>query len=63
MVIRVLLLLLSLIILVNIIILLFSFIFNVNLYQKHGKAILNGFGIFFLIIVITYIVLALIGLV
>lgn len=60
---RVLLLLLSLTILANIIILAVSFIFNVNLYKKHGKAILNGFGLFILLIVITYTVLAVIGLI
>lgn len=60
---RVLLLLLSLTILANIVILAVSFIFNVNLYKKHGKAILNGFGLLTLVIVITYTVLAVIGLV
>lgn len=60
---RILLLLLSLTILANIIILAVSFIFNVNLYKKHGKAILNGFGLFILLIVITYTVLAVIGLI
>ena len=60
---RVLLLLLSLIILANIIILAVSFIFNVNLYKKHGKAILNGFGLLFLVVVLTFTVLAVLGLV
>ena len=60
---RVLLILLSLTILANIVILAVSFIFNVNLYQNHGKAILNGFGILALVIVITYTILAVLGLV
>lgn len=63
MAVRVLLLLLSLTILANIIILAVSVIFNVNLYKKHGKAILNGFGLFVLAIVITYTVLAVLGLI
>lgn len=63
MAIRVLLLLLLITILANIIILAVSFIFNVNLYKKHGKAILNGFGIFILLIVVTYTILAVLGLV
>ena len=60
---RVLLILLSLTILANIVILAVSFIFNVNLYQTHGKAIVNGFGILALVIVITYTILAVLGLV
>ena len=63
MAIRILLLLLSLTVLVNIIILLVSFIFNVNLYKKHGKIILNSFGVFYLLVVITYTILAIIGLI
>lgn len=63
MAVRVLLLLLSLTILANIIILAVSIIFNVNLYKKHGKAILNGFGLFVLLIVVTYAVLAVLGLI
>jgi len=63
MAIRILLLLLSLTILINIIILLVSFLFNFNLYKKHGKIILNIFGVFFLTIVIVYAILAVIGLI
>lgn len=63
MAIRVLFLLLSLVIIANIIIIICSYIFNVNLYQKHGKAILNGFGILAIFIVAVYVVLALLGLV
>ena len=63
MAVRVLMLLLALVISVNIVILLVSFICNVNLYRTHGKAILNGFGIFILLIVAIYITLALLGLI
>lgn len=63
MAIRVLFLLLSLVIVTNIIIIVCSYIFNVNLYQKHGKAILSGFGILAVFIVAVYIVLAVLGLV
>ena len=60
---RVLLLLLSLIILANIVILIVSLICNENLYKKHGKALLNGFGIFVLILVVVYVVFAMMGLI
>lgn len=63
MAIRVLFLLLSLVIITNIVIIVCSYIFNVNLYQKHGKAILGGFGILAIFIVAVYVVLALLGLV
>lgn len=63
MAIRVLFLLLSLVIITNIIIIVCSFIFNVNLYEKHGKAILNGFGILAIFIVAIYVTLAILGLV
>lgn len=63
MAVRILMLLLSLVIASNIIIMLVSFICGVNLYKKHGKAILNGYGIFILLIVIIYIILAILGLV
>lgn len=63
MAVRVLMLLLALVIVANIIIILVSFICNVNLYKTHGKQILNGFGIFILLIVAIYITLAILGLV
>lgn len=63
MAIRVLFLLLSLVIITNIVIIVCSYIFNVNLYEKHGKAILTGFGVVALLIVLTYVVLAVVGLV
>ncbi len=60
---RVLLLLLALVIVTNIIIIICSYLFNVNLYDKHGKAILGGFGILAIFIVAVYVVLAILGLV
>ena len=63
MAIRVLFLLLSLVIIANIVIIVCSYLFNVNLYQKHGKAILGGFGILAIFIVAVYVVLAILGLV
>lgn len=63
MAIRVLFLLLSLVIITNIVIIVCSYVFNVNLYQKHGKAILSGFGILAVLIVVVYVILAILGLV
>ena len=62
MAIRVLLLLLCIIICVNIIITLVSFIFGENLYKKHGKAIMNGFGLLILLVVLGYIIASILGL-
>ncbi|MBQ9246287.1 hypothetical protein IJ182_08480 [bacterium] len=62
MAIRVLLILLALFIMVNFVISLVSLICNVNLYKKYGNRILKGFGVFILLIVITYIVMAILGL-
>ncbi|MBS5803016.1 MAG: hypothetical protein KIC80_08420 [Brachyspira sp.] len=61
MAIRVLFLLLTLVIIANIVIIVCSYLFNVNLYQKHGKAILSGFGILAIFIVAVYVILALLG--
>lgn len=63
MAIRVLLLLLALVIITNIIIIICSYLFNVNLYEKHGKVILGGFGILAIFIVAVYVMLAIMGLV
>ncbi len=63
MAIRVLLLLLSIIISVNLIIIIVSFLFNVNLYKKHGKAIMNGFLFLVLVIVAGYIIASFAGLI
>lgn len=62
MAIRVLLFLFTLFLLSNIIITLVSVICGVNLYKKHGNAILKGYGIFILFIVAVYVVMALLGL-
>ncbi|MEE3348622.1 MAG: hypothetical protein VZR09_01145 [Candidatus Gastranaerophilaceae bacterium] len=62
MAIRVLMLLLSIFICTNIIIILVSFIFGENLYQKHGKAIMNGFGLLILLVVIGYVLASVFGL-
>ena len=62
MVIRILLILFSLFILINIVITLVSVICGVNLYKRYGNRILKGYGIFILLIVIIYIILALLGL-
>ena len=62
MAIRVLLLLLSILICSNIIIILVSFIFGENLYKKHGKAIMNGFGLLILLVVVGYITASIVGL-
>lgn len=62
MAIRVLLFLFTLFLLSNIVITLISVICGVNLYKKHGGAILKGYGIFILFIVAVYVVMALLGL-
>ena len=62
MAIRILLFLGSLFLLSNIVIILVSLIFGVNLYKKHGSAIIKGYGIFVLLIVATYVVMAILGL-
>ena len=62
MAIRVLFILLSLVIISNLIIIICSYIFGENIYQKHGKSILKGFGILAIFIVAVYIVLAILGL-
>lgn len=62
MAIRILLLLLSVVISVNLIIIIVSYLCNVNMYQKYGRAILGGFCILILLVVITYIVLSILGL-
>lgn len=63
MAIRILLLLLSIVICVNLIIIIVSFLFNVNLYQKHGKAIMNGFLLLVLMVVAGYIIASIAGLI
>ncbi len=63
MAVRILLLLLSIIICVNLVIIIVSFLFNVNLYKKHGKIILNGFALLILIIVLGYVLASFAGLI
>jgi len=63
MAVRVLLLLLSIFICTNLIIIIVSFLFNVNLYKKHGKAIVNGFLILILLVVAGYVIASIAGLV
>ncbi len=62
MAIRVLLLLLAIIVIINLVMLLVGFICNVNIYEKYGKQIASGFGVFILLIVICYVVMSFLGL-
>lgn len=62
MAIRILLSLLALVIVISMVIIHFSFVFNVNLYEKYRKPILCAFGILTLFIVVVYVVLAILGL-
>lgn len=61
MAVRVLLLLLSVIICTNLIIIIVSCLFGVNLYKKHQKFIINGFGILVLLILCGYILASFLG--
>ena len=63
MAIRILFLILGILAFVNIVIFAVGLIMNVNLYQKHGKAILNIFLVFVILIVVLYIVLGILGLI
>ncbi len=58
---RILFLLLAFVIFTNLVIMLLSLIFKKNLYQTHGKLIVNCYGIFALIIVLVYAALSLAG--
>lgn len=62
MAVRVLLLLLAIIVIINLVMLLVGFICNVNIYEKYGKQIASGFGVFILLIVICYVVMSFLGL-
>ena len=62
MAIRILLFLLAFVVITNLIISLVGLIFRVNLYQHYGKQILIGYAGFGLIVAITFIVMAIIGL-
>ena len=63
MAIRVLLLILGFVIAVNIVLSGVGLAMNVNLYEKYGKQILIFFAAFAVIIVLTYVVLGILGLV
>lgn len=58
---RILFLLLSFVIFTNLVIMLLSLILKRNLYQTHGKLIVNCYGIFALIILVLYVALSLAG--
>ena len=58
---RILFLLLSFVIFTNLVIMLLRLILKRNLYQTHGKLIVNCYGIFALIIVVLYAGLSLAG--
>lgn len=58
---RILFLLLAFVIFTNLIIMLLSLIFKRNLYQTHGKLIVNCYGVLALIIVLIYAGLSLAG--
>ncbi len=62
MVIRVLFLFVSFIILVNMCILTLCYLTGQNLYQKYGKQILIGFGVFVFLVAALYVALALLAL-
>lgn len=62
MAVRVLLLLLAIIVIINLVMLLVGFICNINIYEKYGKQIASGFGVFILLIVICYVVMSFLGL-
>lgn len=63
MAIRILFFLLAFVIITNLIISLVGLIFNVNMYKVYGKQILMGYAGFALLIIITFIVMAILGLV
>ena len=54
--------LLTLFMIINLVILMLSHISNINIYQKYGRQILIGIGIFILVVLAFYVALGLIGL-
>ncbi len=60
---RVLFILIGFILVVNIILIGVGLIFNVNLYRKYSKQILNFFIAFALLIILLYVILAFLGLI
>jgi len=62
MAVRILIFLLAFVVITNLIISLVGLIFGVNLYKTYGKAILIGYAGFALVVMITFIVMAVLGL-
>lgn len=62
MAVRILIFLLAFVVITNLVISLVGLIFGVNMYQRFGKAILIGYAGFGLIVIITFIVMAVLGL-
>lgn len=62
MAVRILIFLLAFVVITNLVISLVGLIFGVNMYQKFGKEILIGYAGFALLVVITFIVMAILGL-
>lgn len=62
MAIRVLIFLLAFIVIANLIVSLVGLIFGVNLYKTYGKAVLIGHAGFALVVAVTFIIMAILGL-
>ena len=62
MAVRILIFLLAFVVITNLIISLVGLIFGVNLYKVYGKAILIGYAGFALVVMVTFIVMAILGL-
>lgn len=62
MAVRILIFLLAFVVITNLVISLVGLIFGVNMYKKFAKEILIGYAGFALIVVITFIVMAILGL-
>lgn len=62
MAVRILIFLLAFVVITNLIISLVGLIFGVNMYKQYGKQILIGYAGFGLIVMITFIVMAILGL-
>ena len=62
MAIRILIFLLAFVVITNLIISLVGMIFGVDMYKVYGKQILMGYSIFALVIALTFVVMAIVGL-
>lgn len=62
MAIRVLIFLLAFVVIANLIVSLVGLIFGVNLYKAYGKAILIGHAGFALVVAVTFVIMAILGL-